>query len=84
MYQCASIVIKNSCLYPDLRLFLQKKLNSTNRWFVMEKQLNWDKLVGHYTKNQKNQKTGANSINARVVIGSMIIKHHSILSDEEQ
>jgi len=50
----------------------------------MEKQLNWDKLVGHYTKDLKNQKTGANSINARVVIGSMIIKHHSILSDEEQ
>ena len=60
-----------------------KELDPTNRWVVMEKQLDWDKLVGHYTKSLKNQKTGASSINPRVVIGSMIIKHHCKLSDEE-
>ena len=60
-----------------------KELDSSNRWVIMEKQLDWDKLVGHYTKSLKNQKTGASSINPRVVIGSMIIKHHCKLSDEE-
>lgn len=60
-----------------------KALDPTNRWVLMEKQLDWDKLVGYYTKNLKNQKTGASSINPRVVIGSMIIKHHCKLSDEE-
>ena len=28
-----------------------KELDSTNRWIIMSKQLDWDKLVGHYTKN---------------------------------
>jgi transposase, IS5 family len=60
-----------------------KELDPTNRWVVMAKQLDWDKLVGYYTKSLKNQKTGASSINPRVVIGSMIIKHHCKLSDEE-
>jgi IS5 family transposase len=60
-----------------------KELAPTNRWVLMEKQIDWDKLVGHYTKNLKNQKTGASSINPRVVIGSMIIKHHCKLTDEE-
>ena len=60
-----------------------KELDPANRWVVMEKQLDWDKLVAHYTKSLKNQKTGASSINPRVVIGSMIIKHHCKLSDEE-
>jgi transposase, IS5 family len=60
-----------------------KQLDPTNRWVIMEKQLDWDKLVVHYTKKLKNQKTGASSINPRVVIGSMIIKHHCKLSDEE-
>ena len=60
-----------------------KELDSTNRWIIMSKQLDWDKLVGHYTKKLKNQKTGASSINPRVVIGSLIIKHYCKLSDEE-
>lgn len=60
-----------------------KELDPANRWIIMSKLLDWDKLVGHYTKKLKNQKTGASSINPRVVIGSLIIKHHCKLSDEE-
>jgi len=60
-----------------------QKLNPSNRWVIMSKQINWDSIVGYYSKNLKNQKTGASSINPRVVIGSMIIKHHCNLSDQE-
>ena len=83
MHQSSPIVVKNSCLYLDLTTPFTKELNPSNRWVVMSKQLDWDKIVGHYTKKLKNQKTGASSINPRVVIGSMIIKHHCKLSDEE-
>jgi len=60
-----------------------QKLNPSNRWVIMSKQIDWDSIVSYYSKNLKNQKTGASSINPRVVIGSMIIKHHCNLSDQE-
>lgn len=60
-----------------------QKLDPTNRWVRMSKLIDWDTIVGYYNKNLKNQQTGASSINPRVVIGSMIIKHHCKLSDEE-
>lgn len=60
-----------------------QKLNPNNRWVKMNKLIDWDSLVSGYLKKLKNQQTGASSINPRVVIGSLIIKHHCKLSDEE-
>lgn len=60
-----------------------QQLNPSNRWVIMSNQIDWDSIVSYYSRNLKNQKTGASNINPRVVIGSMIIKHHCNLSDQE-
>lgn len=59
----------------------EKNLNSKNRWVVLADQIPWDSLVNVYTAQLNNHKTGASSLNGRVVIGSLIIKHMCDLSD---
>jgi IS5 family transposase len=58
-------------------------LNPNNRWVVLAHKISWDVLVSVYQKQMHNTKTGADGINARVAIGSMIIKHMCSLSDRE-
>ena len=50
------------------------KLDPENRWVKMANMLDWDKLAEVYTKSLSTS-AGAGSIDARVVIGAMIIKH---------
>ena len=59
----------------------QMKLNPQNRWVQLGKYLPWDKLVPIYSKHFST--SGAVSVNPRIVIGSLIIKHKLNLSDEE-
>ena len=60
-----------------------KQLNSTNRWVVLANKIPWDELVSVYSQQMGNRKTGADGINPRVAIGSLIIKHMCDLSDRE-
>ncbi|WP_170983027.1 IS5 family transposase [Dyadobacter frigoris] len=60
-----------------------RKLNPKNRWVVLSRNIPWDILVSTYNSALGNSKTGAASINARVAIGSVIIKHICDLSDRE-
>lgn len=60
-----------------------KNLNPSNRWLVLSHQMPWDTLVNVYQKQLNNNKTGADGVNARVAIGSLIIKHMCDLSDRE-
>ena len=60
-----------------------KNLNSANRWVVLSHKIPWDSLVNVYQKQLNNSDTGADGINPRVVIGSLIIKHMCDLSDRE-
>lgn len=60
-----------------------RKLNPNNRWVVLSKNIPWDILVNTYNSALGNSRTGAASINARVAIGSVIIKHICDLSDRE-
>ena len=60
-----------------------RQLNATNRWVVLANKIPWDELVNVYRKQMGNHKTGADGINPRVVIGSLIIKHLCDLSDRE-
>ena len=60
-----------------------KRLNPANRWVVLAKKIPWDTLVGVYQGRMGNEHTGADGINPRVVIGSLIIKHMCDLSDRE-
>jgi transposase, IS5 family len=61
----------------------RQKLNPNNRWIIMSSQIPWDRIVHFYQSRLRNSHTGASSINPRVVIGSLIIKHICDLSDEE-
>jgi len=60
-----------------------QKLSSTNRWVLLSNKIPWDQIVGVYDKQMRNGSTGASHINARVVLGALMIKHMCNLSDEE-
>ena len=60
-----------------------KHLNPANRWVVLSHKIPWDTLVNVYQKQMSNSQTGADGINPRVVLGSLIIKHICDLSDRE-
>ncbi|MEO8771090.1 MAG: IS5/IS1182 family transposase, partial [Ferruginibacter sp.] len=54
-----------------------------NRWVALSHKIPWDSLVNVYQKQLNNSEMGADGINPRVVIGSLIIKHMCDLSDRE-
>ena len=58
-------------------------LDTKNRWVVLSNEIPWDLLVNTYQSQMGNNQTGANGINPRVAIGSMILKHICNISDEE-
>ena len=60
-----------------------RSLRQDNRWVVLAHKIPWDTLVGVYLSQLGNSQTGADGINPRVAIGSMIIKHICNLSDRE-
>lgn len=60
-----------------------RKLRKDNRWVELADKLPWDILVQAYQRQMRNDETGADGINPRVVIGAMIIKHMCDLSDRE-
>ena len=56
-------------------------LDANNRWIKYAKLIPWEKLEQYY--HQHMTKTmGAPSLDARIVLGALIIKHHENLSDE--
>ncbi len=59
----------------------QMKLNPQNRWLQLAKHLPWDSLVKIYSQHFSD--LGRVTVNPRIVIGSLIIKHKLKLSDEE-
>ncbi len=58
----------------DFQTGFESKLNPENRWVKMAQVLDWDKLAAVYAKTLSSN-MGAGSIDARIVIGSLIIKH---------
>jgi len=52
----------------------ESKLDPNNRWVKMAKLLDWDKFAMIYGENFS-ATMGAKGINARIVIGALIIKH---------
>lgn len=60
----------------------QQKLNSANRWIKLSRIIPWDELSAIYHKAMSADQ-GRPGIDARRIIGAMIIKHKLVLSDEE-
>ena len=59
----------------------EQELDLNNRWIAFSKILPWNKLSGYYY-SRMDKKMGAGTIDARIVLGALIIKHHEELSDE--
>jgi hypothetical protein len=59
----------------------EQELDLENRWVKFSKILPWNKLSVYYY-SRMDKKMGAGAIDARVVLGALIIKHHEDLSDE--
>lgn len=58
----------------------EANLDPTNRWVRLANEIPWDDLA--YVYYQKlHQRMGARVIDARIVIGAMIVKHRMKLSD---
>lgn len=60
-----------------------QNLDANNRWVILAKKIPWDSLTNIYSKQLNNNSKGADGINARVIIGSLIIKHLCDFSDRE-
>jgi IS5 family transposase len=73
----------NQLTIPEFETPFSKNLSSDNRWVILAQRIPWDILVHTYQGQMGNTKTGADGINPRVAIGSMIIKHICDLSDRE-
>jgi len=68
---------------PCFTLPFSGSLSPDNRWVVLSGKIPWDILVNIYQRQMRNYSTGASSINPRVVLGALIIKHICDLSDRE-
>ena len=68
---------------PGFETPFARKLNPANRWVLLAHKIPWDGLVNVYQTQMHNTRTGADGINPRVAIGSLIIKHMCDLSDRE-
>lgn len=58
------------------------RLQSTNRWILLSFRLPWDDLCRPYLEKLSKDK-GAPGIDARIVVGTLYIKHQMKLSDRE-
>jgi hypothetical protein len=74
---------ENQLSIPLFETPFSQKLSSENRWVILAHRIPWDSLVGVYSKQLNNQKTGASGINPRVVLGSLILKHMCNVDDRE-
>jgi IS5 family transposase len=57
------------------------KLDPNNRWIKLASQIDWQKFEITYAKTFSH--TGRPGINARIVIGALILKHKLAVSDDE-
>jgi hypothetical protein len=66
----------------EFRTPFQVKLDKGNRWIKLGNSLPWDAMASIYYRSMSSDQ-GAPTIDARVVIGAMIIKHKLKLDDRE-
>jgi hypothetical protein len=68
---------------PGFETPFDQHLDKKNRWVKLAQLIPWDSIVNIYLSRLKNKKLGADSINPRVALGALIIKHLHDFSDRE-
>jgi transposase, IS5 family len=66
----------------EFRSEFELNLDQNNRWAILSSHIPWDELAGIYYR-KLHQKKGRASLDARIAIGAMIVKHKMNLSDRE-
>ena len=69
--QLCSNIVRKTTVHFDFHTDFESKLDPDNRWVKMAKLLDWDKLAEFMLKFFFHH--GASSIDARIVIGALII-----------
>jgi DNA-directed RNA polymerase subunit E'/Rpb7 len=77
-----SYISQHQTKIEEFRTPFELKLSPKNRWVKLTALLPWDTLANIYN-NKLSGSMGRKSVNARVVIGALIIKHKLNLTDEE-
>lgn len=75
----------NSCKQLTIEEFktpFELKLDKNNRWVKLSQKIPWDDLASIYYKNMSKNE-GRPSIDARIIIGAIIVKHKMKFSDQE-
>jgi len=72
----------NQIKIEEFKTPFEIKLDKNNRWVKLSEMICWDKLAQIYYQNMSKGE-GRPSIDARRIIGAMLIKHKLTLSDEE-
>ncbi len=65
----------------DFRTPFEQKLSPNNRWVKLVQLLDWDALVAVYARSMSSDQ-GAPGIDARIVLGTLIIKHTENKDDQ--
>ena len=72
---------QNQLTIKEFEMPFESELDSTNRWVVMSHMIPWDEFARAYQKNFPSRR-GAPTIDARIVLGVVIIKHLLKLDDQ--
>ncbi len=72
----------NQLSISEFKMPFEVNLDQSNRWVILSKLVPWDYFAGHYYKNMTKEK-GAPTIDARIILGAVIIKHLYKLDDRE-
>jgi len=73
---------QNQMSIEEFKTPFQVRLDKNNRWVKLGESLPWDALAQIYYRSMSSD-MGAPAIDARIVIGAMIIKHKLKLDDRE-
>jgi len=73
---------QNQMTIEEFKTPFEIRLNKDNRWVKLGESMPWDALAKIYYRSMSSD-MGAPAIDARIVIGAMIIKHKMKLDDRE-
>jgi len=70
-------------ILPGFEHPFERTLDLTNRWVVLAHLIPWDELCNVFLHEEEKKNAGRSSLNPRIVLGSLIIKHMCNLDDRE-
>lgn len=73
---------QNQLSFDQFQTPFERNLDSENRWVKLAERLPWDEMARIYVRSLSSE-MGRPSLDARLVIGALIIKHRLKLSDRE-